>query len=149
MVALCLHTSGFCVRDVRCECVRACGCGCAGILALRTCLPKKTHTFASAPIQTKQRTNAAKSSMHSTAFGMCWLHTSGLFEEICSTICSCYCVCLKQVMQGSYSYTGPDGIVYTITYIADENGYRAEGVHIPKPPPVTGAGRASPPRFGF
>lgn len=27
-----------------------------------------------------------------------------------------------QVMQGSYSYTGPDGILYTITYIADENG---------------------------
>lgn len=32
-----------------------------------------------------------------------------------------------QVMQGSYSYTGPDGIVYEIRYIADENGYRAEG----------------------
>jgi hypothetical protein len=30
-------------------------------------------------------------------------------------------------MQGSYSYTGPDGIVYTVTYIADENGFRAEG----------------------
>lgn len=30
-------------------------------------------------------------------------------------------------MQGSYSYTGPDGVVYTITYIADENGFRAEG----------------------
>jgi len=41
-----------------------------------------------------------------------------------------------QVMQGSYSYTGPDGVLYTITYIADENGYRAEGAHIPTPPPV-------------
>ncbi|XP_017838539.1 LOW QUALITY PROTEIN: cuticle protein CP14.6 [Drosophila busckii] len=41
-----------------------------------------------------------------------------------------------QVMQGSYSYTGPDGVVYTINYIADENGYRAEGAHIPTPPPV-------------
>jgi hypothetical protein len=39
-----------------------------------------------------------------------------------------------QVMQGSYSYTGPDGIVYTIRYIADENGFRAEGAHIPTPP---------------
>lgn len=29
-------------------------------------------------------------------------------------------------MQGSYSYTGPDGILYTINYIADENGFRAE-----------------------
>ena len=36
-----------------------------------------------------------------------------------------------QVMQGSYSYTGPDGVVYTVTYIADENGYRASGAHIP------------------
>ncbi|EDW47363.1 GM20464 [Drosophila sechellia] len=50
-----------------------------------------------------------------------------------------------QVMQGSYSYTGPDGVVYTITYIADENGYRAEGAHIPTPPPVRAA--AAPGRF--
>lgn len=27
-----------------------------------------------------------------------------------------------QVAQGSYSYTGPDGIPITVTYIADENG---------------------------
>ncbi|EDS33302.1 conserved hypothetical protein [Culex quinquefasciatus] len=46
-----------------------------------------------------------------------------------------------QVMQGSYSYTGPDGVVYTINYIADENGYRAEGAHIPAAP------RAYNPRF--
>lgn len=39
-------------------------------------------------------------------------------------------------MQGSYSYTGPDGVLYTITYIADENGFRAEGAHIPTPPPI-------------
>lgn len=46
-------------------------------------------------------------------------------------------------MQGSYSYTGPDGVLYTIRYIADENGFRAEGAHIPTPPParVGGGGR--------
>lgn len=49
-------------------------------------------------------------------------------------------------MQGSYSYTGPDGIVYTITYIADENGFRAEGAHIPTPPPAIAR---QAPRFGF
>lgn len=43
-------------------------------------------------------------------------------------------------MQGQYSYTGPDGIVYTITYIADENGYRAEGTHLPR---AAGGGRYS------
>ncbi|XP_055838623.1 endocuticle structural glycoprotein SgAbd-2 isoform X1 [Episyrphus balteatus] len=52
-----------------------------------------------------------------------------------------------QVMQGSYSYTGPDGVVYTITYIADENGYRAEGAHIPTPPPVRAIN--APPRYNF
>ncbi|XP_053965151.1 endocuticle structural glycoprotein SgAbd-2 [Anastrepha obliqua] len=45
-----------------------------------------------------------------------------------------------QVMQGSYSYTGPDGVLYTITYVADENGYRAEGAHIPTPPPARAGG---------
>lgn len=46
-----------------------------------------------------------------------------------------------QVMQGSYSYTGPDGVVYTISYIADENGYRAEGAHIPSAPRYNPAAR--------
>lgn len=40
------------------------------------------------------------------------------------------------MVQGSYSYTGPDGKVYTVNYIADENGYRAEGAHLPTPPAV-------------
>lgn len=33
---------------------------------------------------------------------------------------------------GSYSFTGQDGVVYTVTYTADENGFKAEGAHIPK-----------------
>ncbi|XP_023943615.2 endocuticle structural glycoprotein SgAbd-2 [Bicyclus anynana] len=41
-----------------------------------------------------------------------------------------------QVAQGSYSYTGPEGIPITVTYIADENGFRAEGAHLPTPPPI-------------
>ncbi|KAF4523919.1 hypothetical protein B566_EDAN012270 [Ephemera danica] len=48
-----------------------------------------------------------------------------------------------QVMQGSYSYTGPDGVVYTVNYIADENGFRAEGAHLPTPPPIPPAIAAS------
>ncbi|XP_047986781.1 endocuticle structural glycoprotein SgAbd-2-like [Leguminivora glycinivorella] len=41
-----------------------------------------------------------------------------------------------QVAQGSYSYTSPEGIPITVTYVADENGFRAEGAHLPTPPPI-------------
>lgn len=41
-----------------------------------------------------------------------------------------------ETIQGSYSYTAPDGTPITVTYIADENGYRAEGAHLPTPPPI-------------
>lgn len=36
------------------------------------------------------------------------------------------------MVQGQYSYVGDDGVTYTVNYIADENGYRAIGSHIPK-----------------
>jgi hypothetical protein len=44
-----------------------------------------------------------------------------------------------QVATGSFSYTGPDGVLYTVTYTADENGFRAEGAHLPTPPPIPDA----------
>lgn len=34
-------------------------------------------------------------------------------------------------LQGSYAYNGPDGRVYTVRYIADENGFQAFGDHLP------------------
>ncbi|XP_046392160.1 endocuticle structural glycoprotein SgAbd-2-like [Ischnura elegans] len=40
------------------------------------------------------------------------------------------------VAQGSYSYTAPDGTPIELRYIADENGFRAEGAHLPVGPPI-------------
>ncbi|XP_039294314.1 endocuticle structural glycoprotein SgAbd-2-like, partial [Nilaparvata lugens] len=41
-----------------------------------------------------------------------------------------------QVIQGSYSYTAPDGTPIQVTYYADETGFHAEGAHLPVPPPI-------------
>jgi hypothetical protein len=41
-----------------------------------------------------------------------------------------------QVAQGQFSYTGDDGIPISLTYTADENGFVAQGAHLPTPPPI-------------
>ncbi|XP_022119568.2 uncharacterized protein LOC110996280 isoform X2 [Pieris rapae] len=38
--------------------------------------------------------------------------------------------------EGGFSYTGDDGQVYTVTYTADEDGFRPKGAHLPTPPPI-------------
>jgi len=38
--------------------------------------------------------------------------------------------------EGSYTYTGPDGVQYTVNWIADEFGFRASGAHLPVAPEV-------------
>lgn len=34
-------------------------------------------------------------------------------------------------VRGSFSYLGDDGVVYTVNYIANENGYQPQGAHLP------------------
>ncbi|XP_047029529.1 uncharacterized protein LOC124637211 [Helicoverpa zea] len=42
----------------------------------------------------------------------------------------------EQVVEGSYSYVGDNGKTYTVHYIADVNGFRASGDHLPVAPPI-------------
>ena len=39
-----------------------------------------------------------------------------------------------QVIRGSYGFTAPNGRKYTINYVADKNGFRPVGRHIPRNP---------------
>ncbi|XP_037044859.1 endocuticle structural protein SgAbd-6-like [Bradysia coprophila] len=36
------------------------------------------------------------------------------------------------VIRGVISWTAPDGVLYTINFVADENGFQPQGDHIPK-----------------
>lgn len=38
--------------------------------------------------------------------------------------------------QGSYAFTSPEGQQFSISYVADENGYQPSGHHLPTPPPI-------------
>jgi hypothetical protein len=39
-----------------------------------------------------------------------------------------------QVISGSYSYVGPDGKTYSLTYVADQNGFQPKADFLPTPP---------------
>uniref|UniRef100_A0A182J0M9 Uncharacterized protein n=1 Tax=Anopheles atroparvus TaxID=41427 RepID=A0A182J0M9_ANOAO len=40
------------------------------------------------------------------------------------------------VQTGSFQYTAPDGQVYTLRYVADENGFQPQADHLPVAPSV-------------
>ncbi|KAJ8921387.1 hypothetical protein NQ315_003003 [Exocentrus adspersus] len=52
------------------------------------------------------------------------------------------------VIRGKYFYIGSDGVLYTVNYVADKNGFQPSGKHIPQigtpPPPPAVVGQAAP-----
>ncbi|XP_053687599.1 pupal cuticle protein 20-like [Sabethes cyaneus] len=42
----------------------------------------------------------------------------------------------EQIVNGGYSYPGPDGKLYSIQYKADAGGFQPVGDHLPTPPPL-------------
>ncbi|XP_066139268.1 cuticle protein CP14.6-like [Euwallacea fornicatus] len=34
-------------------------------------------------------------------------------------------------VRGEFKYTGPDGVVYQVSYVADDNGFQPLGAHLP------------------
>ncbi|CAH2064841.1 unnamed protein product, partial [Iphiclides podalirius] len=41
-----------------------------------------------------------------------------------------------QIAQGEARWTAPNGEVVQLQYVADENGFQAQGSHLPTPPPI-------------
>ncbi|RZB41580.1 Chitin bind 4 domain containing protein, partial [Asbolus verrucosus] len=37
---------------------------------------------------------------------------------------------------GSFTFTSPEGQQFSVSYIADENGFQPQGSHLPTPPPI-------------
>ncbi|KAK9731382.1 Insect cuticle protein [Popillia japonica] len=40
------------------------------------------------------------------------------------------------ISSGTFEYTAPDNTPIVVKYVANENGFQAEGVHLPTPPPI-------------
>lgn len=65
-------------------------------------------------------------------FNFCRVETSnGISQEEHAQLINAGSEAESLAVRGEYQYTGPDGVVYKVIYVADENGFQPQGAHLP------------------
>ncbi|KAM8710137.1 hypothetical protein ACLKA7_016864 [Drosophila subpalustris] len=88
-----------------------------------------------APLDNRQTAQILRQSadVHPDGYKFDWETSDGQKHEEEGTLTNPGAENEAIVVRGSFSFTADDGQVYTVNYIADENGFQPQGSHLPIP----------------